>query len=51
VMAGRDYVAPHDVTRVAACALGHRMVVSDRSRATAAEVVAECLAAVPAPRR
>jgi MoxR-like ATPase len=51
VMAGRDYVAPHDITRVAGCALGHRLVVSDRSRATAAEVVAECVAAVPAPRR
>ncbi|MFZ4718464.1 MAG: AAA family ATPase [Ilumatobacteraceae bacterium] len=51
LMDGRDHVAPHDVTRAANCALAHRVVVSSHERGAAQEVVAECLAAVPAPRR
>lgn len=62
VMDGRDHVAPHDIERAAGCTLAHRIVVSgDRSFATglvtglatdvATDVVAECLHAVPAPRR
>ncbi len=50
-MAGRDHVAPHDVHRAASCALSHRVVVAGGDRRGAAAVVAECLAAVPAPRR
>jgi len=51
VMSGRDYVAPHDLVRAAASALAHRLVVSGHEYTLAADVVAECVAAVPAPRR
>ena len=51
VMAGRDHVAPHDVSRAAACTLPHRLVLDRRERALADTVVHECLAQVPAPRR
>ncbi len=51
VMSGRDYVAPHDVSRAGACSLAHRLVVSGSDRAVAAAVVSECLATVAAPRR
>jgi len=50
VMTGRDYVAPHDLQRAAACGLGHRLVLAGTG-STPAEVVAECLDSVPAPRR
>ncbi len=49
VMAGRDHVAPHDVTRAATAALPHRLVMAGSERA--ADVVAHCVATVPAPRR
>ena len=49
VMAGRDFVAPHDLQRAASSSLGHRLVMAGGS--TSAEVVAECLESVPAPRR
>ena len=51
VMGGRDHVAPHDIARAAACALPHRLVLATRERGAAGEVVNECLAQVPAPRR
>lgn len=51
VMDGRDYVAPHDVARSAQCALAHRLVLAGQERQSAAAVVAECVAAVQAPRR
>ncbi|MDO8392035.1 MAG: MoxR family ATPase [Actinomycetota bacterium] len=51
VMGGRDHVAPHDIARAAECALPHRLVLAARERGAAAEVVHECLAQVPAPRR
>jgi MoxR-like ATPase len=51
VMAGRDYVAPHDVSRAAACGLAHRLVLSGSERHLAATVMAECIASVQAPRR
>ncbi len=51
LMDGRDYVAPDDITRAATSALAHRVVVSSHERGAAPEVIAECLAAVPAPRR
>lgn len=51
VMGGRDHVTPHDVHRAASCALAHRVVVAGGDRRVTAAVVAECLAAVPAPRR
>ena len=51
LMDGRDHVAPHDITRAAGCSLSHRVVVSSHEHGAAAEVVAECLASVPAPRR
>ena len=50
-MAGRDYVAPHDIARAALSALPHRLVMAGSERAHAADVVAECIAAVQAPRR
>ena len=50
VMDGRDYVAPHDVARSAGSALAHRLVVGGEQR-LATEIVAECVHAVPAPRR
>lgn len=51
VMAGRDHVAPHDVSRAASCTLPHRLVLDRRERTLADTVVHECLAQVPAPRR
>lgn len=51
LMDGRDHVAPHDITRAASCSLAHRVVVAGNERGHADELVAECLAAVPAPRR
>jgi MoxR-like ATPase len=51
VMDGRDHVAPHDITRSAGCALAHRLVLSSDDRGEAVAVVAECVTAVPAPRR
>ncbi len=49
VMAGRDYVAPHDLQRAASSSLGHRLVLAGGNSPT--EVVAECLDSLPAPRR
>lgn len=51
VMDGRTHVAPHDIGRAAGCGLAHRLVVTGHERTLATEVVAECVAAVPAPRR
>lgn len=51
VMDGRDYVAPHDVARSANCGLAHRLVLTGSDRDPAADVVAECVTSVPAPRR
>jgi MoxR-like ATPase len=51
LMDGRDHVAPHDITRAAACSLAHRVVVAGHERGAAEELVAECLTSVPAPRR
>lgn len=50
MMGGRDHVAPHDVARSAGSALAHRLVVSG-DRSLAAEIVADCLRSVAAPRR
>ena len=52
VLAGRDYVTPEDVKRVAAAALGHRLVLRPElwvRRVSGEDVVAEVLAAVPTP--
>src|SRR4029078_6559428 len=49
---GRDYVVPEDVQELAESVLGHRLILAPEARATgvtAAEVVAEALAATPAP--
>jgi MoxR-like ATPase len=51
VMGGRDHVAPHDVARAAQSALAHRLVLAGHERSMAAEVVAECVTTVQAPRR
>lgn len=51
VMDGRDFVAPHDIARAAHSTLPHRLLVAGQPGPTAADVVAECVAAVPAPRR
>jgi MoxR-like ATPase len=51
VMDGRDFVAPHDIARAAHSTLAHRLVVAGQQGPTAADVVAECVAAVQAPRR
>lgn len=50
-MAGRHYVVPDDVTNVAESALAHRVVVADGRGSVRAgrEVIAECVANVPAP--
>ena len=50
-MAGRHYVVPDDVVSVADAALAHRVIVVDGDGSVRAgrEVVAECLARVPAP--
>ncbi len=50
-MAGRAYVVPDDVMEVADAALAHRVIAVDGDGSVRAgrEVVAECLAHVPAP--
>ena len=50
-MSGRHYVVPDDVVTVADVALAHRVIVIDADGSVRAgrEVVAECLARVPAP--
>lgn len=48
-MVGRTFVTPHDVAYVASPALAHRIIVAGGTLATGREVVAECLAHVPAP--
>lgn len=48
-VAGRRYVVPDDVMAVAEAGLAHRLVVPGGNLALGREVVAECLAAVPAP--
>ncbi|HEY8456380.1 MAG TPA: MoxR family ATPase [Actinopolymorphaceae bacterium] len=52
ILAGRDYVTPSDVKRVATAALGHRLVLRPElwvRRVSGEEVVAEVLASVPVP--
>ncbi len=52
VLAGRRFVVPEDVKRVAVAALGHRVVVRPElwiSRITGDEVVAEVMELVPTP--
>jgi MoxR-like ATPase len=49
---GRDFVTPEDVKAVAVPALGHRLTLRPElwvQRVTAADIVAECLAATPTP--
>ena len=46
---GRRYVVPDDVFAVAEAGLAHRLVVPGGNLAVGREVVAECLAGVPAP--
>ncbi len=48
-MDGRNYVVPDDVAAVASSALAHRIIIAGGNIAAGREVVAECLAAVPAP--
>lgn len=50
-MAGRHYVVPDDVDRVAEAALAHRVLVHDGAGSVASgrRIVLECLARVPAP--
>jgi MoxR-like ATPase len=53
LLAGRDYVTPDDVVRMARPVLGHRLILSPEAeldRFTAADAVAAALAAVPVPR-
>jgi MoxR-like ATPase len=53
VLDGRDYVTPEDVKAVAVGALAHRLSLRPElwvRRVTGADVVAEVLATVPAPR-
>jgi MoxR-like ATPase len=52
MLAGRDYVTPEDVKRVAAAALGHRLVLRPElwvRRVTGEDIVADVLAGVPTP--
>ncbi|MEQ7128232.1 MoxR family ATPase [Actinopolymorpha sp. B11F2] len=52
MLAGRDYVTPADVKRVAGAALGHRLVLRPElwvRRVTGEDVVADVLAEVPTP--
>jgi MoxR-like ATPase len=52
ILAGRDYVTPEDVKRVAAPALGHRLVLRPElwvRRVSGEDVVAEVVDAVPTP--
>ncbi len=51
VMDDREFVAPHDVARAATNALAHRLALVGQDRAATVDVVAECVAAVQAPRR
>lgn len=51
VMDGREFVAPQDVARAAKSALAHRLVLVGQDRPSAVDVVAQCVAAVQAPRR
>lgn len=46
---GRHYVIPDDVMAVAEAGLAHRIVIPGGTLAAAREIVAECLAQVPAP--
>ncbi len=48
-MAGRSFVTPEDVMSVASSALAHRIIVAGGNLVAGREVVAECLAQVPAP--
>ncbi len=50
-MAGRHYVVPDDVARLAEPALAHRVIVSDAAGSVRAgrQIVQECLELVPAP--
>ena len=48
-MAGRRYVIPDDVLAVAEVGLAHRLIVPGGTLATGQEIVAECVAKVPAP--
>jgi MoxR-like ATPase len=48
-MDGRHYVVPDDVQDVAVAGLAHRIVVAGGTLALGRELVAECLARVPAP--
>jgi MoxR-like ATPase len=53
VLDGRDFVTPEDVKAVAVGALAHRLSLRPElwvRRVTGADVVAEVLASVPAPR-
>jgi MoxR-like ATPase len=52
-LAGRDYVTPDDVVRMARPVLAHRLVLSPEAeldRYTAADAITTALAAVPVPR-
>ncbi|WP_225046603.1 AAA family ATPase [Lacticaseibacillus kribbianus] len=51
VVAGRDFVTPDDLQQMAPVVLTHRLLVRPGATATAAEVLAECLAATPVPVR
>jgi len=51
VMSNRDHVAPHDIARAAAASLAHRLVITGADLHAARDIVAECVSAVPAPRR
>ncbi len=48
---GRSYVVPDDIAALASTSLGHRVLVADSNGSTTAgsELVAECVASVPAP--
>lgn len=50
-MHGRNYVVADDIASLAVTSLGHRVLVTNSNGATTAgcELVAECVAAVPAP--
>ena len=53
ILAGRDYVTPDDVVRMARPVLAHRLVLAPEAeldRFTAADAVQAALAAVPVPR-
>ena len=52
LLEGRDFVIPDDVKELAFVTLGHRVIVSPGARvkgATAADIVADCMARVPVP--